>query len=351
MNQNHILWQQKANSNSSTLRNFGYFLYEFVGARFTVLAFLGLFNFAAYYLDFFGQFLSIGITIFLYYIISDAFSVFWTGVNLEYFVEDDKIVFRWGVFRNHELVVPFDKITKISALYSDNQKRSAIIFENSDNIKNGDYGFSKEIYFDQLSFENVVDIKNLVSVLHESYGKIKTLQDAYRIEWKERLPTSSLYLKFLQLCAFIFLYASTSVGLRIIDNNILTSNLVQDVVIKQDKKFIGHYQSSIIETKEGYSFELTRHRDYQGELVSFYVSPLFKDVTSFESYKSPNYETLESAYRGFNIVIKIIAIITMILSSSFIFYKRGRIPFAELTMILLFPIAMCIIAFLIFNKY
>lgn len=124
-----------------------------MGARYTVLAFIGLFNVATFNLDFYSQILAGGIAIFLFYIISDAFSVFWNGINLKYLVATDSIIYQWGVTRTHELIIPYNKITKISSFYGKDEKRCAIIFDNIDNIKNRDFGFSKEIYFNQLTFE------------------------------------------------------------------------------------------------------------------------------------------------------------------------------------------------------
>jgi len=351
MMQSDILWSQKANTNVSTLRQFGYFLYEFVGARFTILAFIGLFNVATYNLDVFGWILSGGISIFLYYIISDAFSVFWTGINLEYFVTKDEIIFQWGVIKIHELTVPFNKISKISALCGGKDKRHAILFENSDGFKNGDFGFSKEIYFNQLSFENVRTIVSLVSILNDVWGSnVEILQNSKKLNWVDKIPSSSLYLKFVQLVAFIFLYFSTSIALNLIDNNCLTSLYVQDVVIKQELVLEGNnYDYNIMETKEGYKIKLRHYYAYKDQEVKFYVSPLFKNVTKFDSYKPLKRESLENGYKGFNVVFKSLAIIVMLFSSSYIFYKRGDIPFTDLSVFLIFPILIIFIAFYLFH--
>ena len=93
MDEYKVLWTQRANAKANTIRHFGNFMYEFIGARFTFIAFIGLFNFAAIGLSFFDEVLTAGITLILYYLISDAFNVFWTGVNLEYQVTRQGIVY------------------------------------------------------------------------------------------------------------------------------------------------------------------------------------------------------------------------------------------------------------------
>jgi len=48
-----VLWTQRATAKKNTVSQFADFMYEFIGARFTYIAFIGLFNFAAVGFSFF----------------------------------------------------------------------------------------------------------------------------------------------------------------------------------------------------------------------------------------------------------------------------------------------------------
>ena len=353
MDSNDILWTQKAHSKYNTIEHFGIFLYEFISARFTIIAFIGLFNFVGYNFQFFGYSVSTGIAIFLYYIISDAFNVFWTGLNLKYSITKSGILFEWGVLKDHEVFVPFEDVSRILVVNNKKGKRRSLIFENVDKIKNGDFGFSKEIYFDQLSFENISDIDSTVKIIVDLNPlKVFHLDENKNISWTEKIPSSTLYLKFLQLIGFACIYLSAMIAIIAIDNNLLSSTYVKDVVVEQ---YLYSYEDdlkqNILVTKEGYNIKLGSRFSYVGEEVEFMVSPLFKHVTKFNSFKvkATSRESHENSYMGFSLVFKIIALFSTLFSASYIFYKRGFVPFEDLSVLLLLPILILIVAFFVYN--
>lgn len=346
-----ILWTQKAHSNSNSIGHFGYFLYEFISARFTVIAFIGLFNFAGYNYQFFGYSIATGIALFLYYIISDAFNVFWTGLNLKYNITKSGILFEWGVLKDHELFIPFDEISRVLVVTRKEGKRHALIFENEEKIKNGDYGFSKEIYFDQLSFENISDINSVVKIIADlNPSKVHEVQQYKYKPWTEKVPNSNLYLKFLQLLGFVCIYISTMIAVSIIDCNILPSTYVKDVVVKQTfYSYKDRVKKNILETQQGYEISLISNYGYENAEVEFWVSPLFKQTTDFDSFKSTSRESHMNAYMGLSLIFKLMALCSTLFSASYIFYKRGFVPFVDLSVLLILPMLMLIVAFYLFH--
>lgn len=350
-NPNAVLWSQKANSGRSTIVQFAYFLYEFIGARFSIIAFIGLFNVATYNLDWYGYILAGGISVFLYFVISDAFNVFWNGINLKYYITTEGVTFEWGVLKDFVLDIPFEDITRISAIFGNKSKPGAIVFENKEGFKNGDFGLSKEVYFNQLSFENVKDLEKVISILKEVSGcKVEILQRVKPVHWTQSTPESSMYLKFIQLLALIFLYFSTSLTLRLIDNNFLTSIEVQDTVVSQEFIDFGNYlHYNKIKTTNGHEFTLERYCDHSEEVLTFYVSPMFLDVTYFVGNKTDTGEHVRNGYLGFNFIFKFLTVWVMLFSASYIFYKRGKIPIKDLSVFLLFPLFFIFIAFYLFH--
>lgn len=353
MKAHEVLWRQRAYGQTSTLRHLSNFLYEFVGARFTLLAFIGLFNFAAIGYAYFDLVLTLGISLFLFYLISDAFNVFWTGINLEYQLTTEGVMFDWGVFKDHELFVPYQKISKVFAVRKGKNKRSALIFENTLNLKNGDYGFSKEIFFKILSFENVQELEEVIAVIEKEGGyeiAIKEVYDTASLD--EKLPHSYLYLKFLQLLSLVFLYISTSIFLNFVDANILSSYSVEDKIVRQELKPLkkGYYYNHF-ETEKGYDFVLKgkSHFNYLEEEVGLLISPLYKKVVGFYGFKFSKHQSLRHGYLGGNVLVKLIALFFSILSGAYIFYKRSYIPFEDLSVFLIFPSLILILAFFVFN--
>jgi len=351
MQEEKILWSQKAQSKSESYKNFGYMLYEIIGGRLTLLAFLSLFSFSGYYLGYFGQFLSLAIGAVLFYTILDAFNIFWTGIKLEYAVTNKGIMFLWGNSSDGSLAIPFNEITKISAEYGPSNKRSAIIFENVDHFKNGDFGFSQERYFKQLSFENVSDIENLIKILNQVYTKpIERVQSDESIAWEYRLPRSNLYLKFLQFLAFIFLYFSTSFVLKIIDHNFLKTEKVVDVVVAQEHMNKGALGvTNHLLTKNNHKIELAVdklfQKKYLNETVEFKTSTLFNEVVEFNSLKSFRYESHVNGYKGIAAFSKLFTLALMLFSCYHIFSNRGIVPFRELSIIILAPTISLLISF------
>lgn len=350
-----LLWSQKANSKSNNYKNFGFFLYDFIGGKLTILAFLGLFGFVGYHLGYFGHFLTLGIGVFLYYIISDAFNVFWTGVNLEYQVTDKYIRFIWGVSKQREIIIPFEEITNISAEYGAMNKRSAIIFENSDKFKNGDFGFSQERYFNQLSFENVNDIEALIRILNDVGDKrVEIIKPDLSKPWEEQLPSSTVYLKVLQLVAFLYLFISSSLFLNFIDFHFLKSEKIVDTVISQEYGGSETWgMTNKLTTKNGYTIELTTNPKYKfnylNKNVGFSVSPMFNNITTFENFNTKKHESLKTGQGGASVLFKLLSIIAMIISCMYIFYKRGVIPFFELGMVILGPLFFLLPAVFLFT--
>ena len=238
MNNDEILWEQKAIGKKNLAVYFGFFLYEFIGARWTILAFVGLFNVGAYNLDYIGQGISIGLAIILFYLMMDAFNTFWTGINLNYVVYPDRIAYYWGVTGPKELVIPFDEITQISYTQDPKSKRSALLFITESNLKNKDFGFSKEAYFNQLSFENIQDSEKLIKILTEQCDQeVKIIPVDEITQWFDRLPNATLYIKTLQLIAFIWLFISTSILMKIVDCSFLTYKKVTEIVTHQYRPF------------------------------------------------------------------------------------------------------------------
>jgi len=347
-----VLWSQKAQSKSDSYKNFGYMLYEIIGGRLTLLAFLSLFSFSGYYLGYFGQFLSLAIGVILFYAVLDAFNIFWTGIKLEYAVTDKAIMFLWGASSDGALRIPFNEITKISAEYEPNNKRSAIIFENVHHFKNGDFGFSQERYFKELSFENVSEIEKLINILRQVYPKpIELVQSDERIAWEDRLPKSNLYLKFLQLLAFSFLYFSTTFVLKIIDYNFIGTEKVVDIVVHQefkDKGTLGMF--SHLTTKNNYKIKLAVNpkfqKNYLNKTVNFETSRLFNEVVKFNSIQAPHrYESHVTGYKGISVFSKLFTLALMLFSCFHIFSKRGIVPFRELSILILAPIISLLISY------
>jgi len=354
MSKYELLWTQRAYAKANTIRHFGNFIYEFVGARFTLIAFIGLFNFAAIGLSFFDEILTFGIVLFLYYLISDAFNVFWTGVNLEYHITKQGIVYNWGVFRSHELLVPFEEIVKISAIRGNSNKRNALVFENSLKIKNGDYGFSKELFFNALTFENIQNLETVIKILEKEGGYDIDIKEKHQSNTlDEKLTSSYLYLKFLQLLTLVFLYLTTNIALHLLDSNLLSNTYVKDIVVAQENRPYGpKYFYNHLKTEKGHSFVLKGRYfyDHMDEEIELLISPIFKNVIGFENYKQHRYESLKNGYLGgINILFKLAALLISFMSGSYIFYKRSYIPFEDLTVFLIFPMGILIVAFFIFH--
>jgi len=325
------------------------FIYEFVGARFTILAFIGLFNIAAIQMEYIGQMLAAGIAVFLYYIISDAFSIFWTGINLEYLITHDSIIYRWGVKNSHELVIPLKDITAISI--DDKKKRRAVVFDNVSNIKNGDYGFAKEIHSKQLSFENIENLEPLIEVLDTVQQlQIGKLTDPPHLDWTEKLPHSRWYVKSLQLYAFLLLYLSTSIVLKLIDHNVLDHTYVVDLVVDQRRqKVFDKAAYTYLDTELGYSLRLAGSHDYLDEEIEFYATDLYKDVIYFGSYKGLRGNPLVDRWTGMSLLFRLASLLSMLIAACYIFYKRANIPLTDLSVLIGLPVFFSLIAFLLFR--
>lgn len=277
-----VLWSQKANANSSTLVLLGNFIYEFIGVRFTLIAFIALFNFASIGFHFFDEILNIGISLILYFFLRDAFNVFWTGINLKYYITKQGILYTWGVFRSHELLIPFDEISNIIVLNNSKHKRKALIFENLRCLKNGDHGLSKEIFFNILSFENINELEKVVNILRNvGYTKITIKEEAQSYKLDEKLKYSYLYYKSLQLLSLIFLYIATNIGLNLTDTHLANSDLIKDVIVKQEESsFRSDYFYLNLTTSKGHSFTLQSRylNDHTGEEVKLRISPIYNKV-------------------------------------------------------------------------
>lgn len=354
MSEHDMLWTQRANAKANTLSHFGNFLYEFVGARFTFIAFVSLFNFAAIGLSIFDEALTFGIVLILYYLISDAFNVFWTGVNLEYTITRYGLVYKWGIFRSHELFIPFDDIKKVYAIRGGKKKRNALVFENELQIKNKDHGFSKELHFNDLTFENIKDLDHVIKVLEREGGyKIEEKQTYHSSAVDAKLSNSYLYLKFMQLLTLIFLYFATTISLNLIDSNMLTNRYVKDVVIEQDNRPFGsdYFYDHLI-TEKGHTYVIgSRYFDnHVGEEVELVISPIFKKVIGFVIDNERKLGALKNGYVGsMNILFKLAALICSFVCASYIFYKRCFIPFDDLTIFLVFPVFILVVAFFLFH--
>ena len=88
MNDDAIVWSQNATNRSRKIKNFLVFLYEFVGIRFSIIAFLTLLSVATIELPFFENALTISISLLMYYLLKDAFSIFWVGINFKYCISE-----------------------------------------------------------------------------------------------------------------------------------------------------------------------------------------------------------------------------------------------------------------------
>ena len=153
MTDESILWFFNETAPTAIYTSFFVFLYEFIGARFSFFAFLGLFNVFSSEFKYFGFILAAAISILIFMFLQEAFNHFWNGINLKYAISKQGIHFDWGVFRHHELDLDFDQIDSIYIV--DDKKRNAIIFDNKEGIKNSSYGFGNELSASVLSFENV----------------------------------------------------------------------------------------------------------------------------------------------------------------------------------------------------
>ncbi len=340
MERGEFLWRQKANFGRSNFNNFLNFLYEFVSGRVTILAFVGLFNFATLNAEFYGMILAAGVTLVLYYFISDAYKTFWTGINLEYFVSNRGIAYKWGVTTTDEVHLSFEEISKILVVRKKN--RSAVVFETTSSIINGLYGFSKELYFNVLSFENVFLMDELIEVMNQVYpGRLELVEDVKDFNWQEKVPESSLYVKSVQFLGIVFLYFASSTALHLIDNNLLQGEYVTDTIVKD----VGNH----IETELGFTMNVKYYKNRAGELIEFELSPLYNNVTEVFYPEFAGHEGLENYYIGIYSLFKFGAFLVMLFSSCFIFYKKGRIHFEDLSVFLLLPIGFIIVAFVLFN--
>jgi len=350
MNIGQVIWSRKASSKSNNIRNFMLFLYEFLGVRFSIIAFLALISVATAQLPYFEKVLTISVSLLMYYLLRDAFNIYWTGINLQYSITELGIKFDWGVFRNKDLFIEFDKVSKVQAVIDDDKQRRALIFENDSKLKNGDYGFSKEIYFSQLSFENLVNIEQVIDVFETASDmKVEVVKNSQTQSWSKRLPSSTLYYKFIQLLALGFIFIATHTSLKLIDNNILLGTLTTERVIKESvtlKHFDHKYYT--IETSGGHKFEIDDAPLLEDNKITFTLSPMYSDVTAVNNLKRKK-DKVSNGYIGYNRPFKILLVIVLIISTFYIFYKRGSIIFEELSVIVMAPVLALILAFLLFH--
>ena len=345
MNNDEILWEQKANGNKNLLVFFGFFLYEFIGARLTILAFVGIFNVGTYNLDYIGQGISIGLAVILFYLMLDAFNTFWTGINLRYVVYRDHIAYYWGVIRPYELILSFDEINEISYVQDPQSKRSALLFNTRLNLKNKNFGFSKEAYFNQLSFENIENSEQLITTLKDQCDQqVKIVPIDKFVDWTEKLPDSTLYIKTLQLVAFIFLFISSDTVMKIIDCNALPSKRVTELVTQQHRPNPKEKPTTLT-TESGYTIKIESIHNYKGDELGFYVSPMYDEVVSVNFKVGGRYEIFIGEYNNFTVGFKFLAICFMMFSSIYIFYKRGNVSFANLQILILLPVVFLILGF------
>lgn len=347
-----VLWTQRANARANTLAHLGNFIYEFIGGRLTYLAFIALFNFSAIGFGVFDKVLTFSIAIFLYYLISDTFNVFWTGINLKYSITEQGISYNWGVFKNHELNIRFEEITSFAVIQ--NGKRKAIEFLNINNVKNGDFGFSKELHFNQLTFENINDLQKVIQILQSNTDLIlEEGETAKSNKIDNKLTNSNVYLKFLQLISLTFLYLASSICLHLIDNNLLPSTSVVDKVVAQKTNSYNsksHFCDLITLKDHSFAIRVTYMEDYVGEEVELLVSPIFKNVVEIKKIKYQDYLSLENGYHGpVKIMVKLVALFLSLCSAIYIFYKRSIVPFEDLSILLLFPAIFLFLAYYFFH--
>ena len=149
------------------------------------------------------------------------------------------------------------------------------------------------------------------------------------------------YLKSVQFLGIIFLYFATSTALHLIDNNVLQGEYVTDKVIKD-------FGNRIV-TEKGYKMNLHSYKDFTGEYMDFEVSPLYHNVTEVFDPILRGRERLENYYMGPYFIFKFSAFFVMLLSSGYIFYKKGNIAFEDLSVFLLLPLGFIVLAFVLFN--
>jgi len=71
--------------------------------------------------------------------------------------------------------------------------------------------------------------------------------------------------------------------------------------------------------------------DFIGKELDISVTPMFKEVSNYYEKPDNRYLRFSSGYQGIGFMFKFFAVLSMLISCFYIFYKRGIIPFSELS--------------------
>ncbi len=286
-----------------------------------------------------------------YVVLKEYFFRAWVTKSILYSVYSKGIGFSWGEMDDQNLFVYFRDIKSISPVKLNSENIDTIYFQTYDTKLYNAFPFLSDGNQNQVCFSLIERGQEAMNAISHNFSNESSSERQLNVENPFWLRLEPRYLiNFNLFFAFLFILYGTYQIVRFVDYHMLSNHKVVDKVISQVQLDNGEdLLGSKIVTTSGYTFVSGISGDRVGQYLEFYASPIFNNVNQLFVEGSEITEVIKSELIGLFGGARVLLLIIIFISTFYIMYKRGRVPFEDLTFAILLPFLLTLFVNFVFS--